>query len=216
MPTLYGVNASPFVRKVRVVMEEKGLAYELEPVIPINVSAEFKKLSPLGKIPAYRDGDLVLSDSSVICAYLEKIKPEPAIYPSDPGEYAKALWFEEYGDTAVAEVLTAKLFREKVVAQLLSNRPTDEAVVEEALRQDLPPLFDYLEGQIGSRDSLVGDWFSIGDVGVATHFVNFSHAGFEVDSSRWPRLARYIKGVLGRPSFKKLIEEEAKTYSLPK
>ena len=51
MPTIHGVNASPFVRKVRVAMLEKGLDYDLEPVMPIGVSDEFKKLSPLGKIP---------------------------------------------------------------------------------------------------------------------------------------------------------------------
>ena len=60
MPTIHGVNASPFVRKVRVAMLEKGLDYDLEPVMPIGVSDEFKKLSPLGKIPVYQDGDFVL------------------------------------------------------------------------------------------------------------------------------------------------------------
>src|SRR5437762_13180739 len=76
MRTVYGANGSPFVRKVCVMLAEKGLTYEQEPVIPLNVSAEFKKLSPLGKIPAYRDGEATLSDSSIICAYLERKHPE--------------------------------------------------------------------------------------------------------------------------------------------
>ena len=45
------------------------------------------------------------ADSSVICAYLERIHPMPALYPMDPVEYAKALWFEEYGDSELACVL---------------------------------------------------------------------------------------------------------------
>src|SRR5713226_5997898 len=94
MPVLYGVNASPFVRKVRVALAEKNVPYEHEVVIPVNVSPEFRKMSPLGKIPALRDGDKALSDSSVICAYLERAHPTPALYPADPYEYARALWFE--------------------------------------------------------------------------------------------------------------------------
>jgi glutathione S-transferase len=64
MRTVYGANASPFVRKVRVFLAEKDLPYYLEPVFPFNPMPEFKQMSPLGKIPAFRDGDVILSDSS--------------------------------------------------------------------------------------------------------------------------------------------------------
>ncbi len=208
MPTVYGVNASPFVRKVRVVLEEKGISYEIEPIVPINVPESFKKLSPLGKIPAYRDGEVVLCDSSVICAYLEKIHPEPALYPADPYEYARALWFEEYADTALVENLVAKVFREKVVAPKLMNRPTDEGVVREALANAIPPLFDYLESQLEGADRIVGNWFSIADIAIASQFVNFFHAGCRVDAKKWPKLAAYVDKILSRPVFEKLIEEE--------
>jgi len=77
MAKLYGVALSPFVRKVRVALAEKGVAYEHDPVIPVNVSAEYRKKSPLGKIPAFEDGDKTLADSSVICAYLDRVHPSP-------------------------------------------------------------------------------------------------------------------------------------------
>ena len=90
MATLYGNGLSPFVRKVRVVLAEKNVAHEHDPVVPFNVSAEYKAISPLGKIPAYRDEKGALPDSSVISAYLEKRHPTPALYPIDPYEYARA------------------------------------------------------------------------------------------------------------------------------
>ena len=62
--------------KEGVVLSEKGLPYEREEILPMNVPPEFKKISPLGKIPAYRDGEVTLCDSSVICAYLERVHPE--------------------------------------------------------------------------------------------------------------------------------------------
>jgi glutathione S-transferase len=211
MPTLYGVNASPFVRKARVVLAEKGIAYDLDPIIPINVSADYKKISPLGKIPAYRDGDVTLCDSSVICAYLERAKPQPALYPSDPYEYARALWFEEYGDSALVQVAGPKIFFERIVAPAFMGRATDEKVVEKAIKEELPPLFDYLESQL-SGDWLVGKAFSIADIGIATHFVNLRHARVGVDASRWPKLAKHVERVHARPSFKALIDEESAVF----
>ncbi len=129
MATLYGNGLSPFVRKVRVVLAEKNVAYEHDPVVPFNVSAEYKAISPLGKIPAYRDEKGALPDSSVISAYLEKRHPTPALYPSDPYEYARALWFEEYADSAIVAVSGAKIFFARVVGPRFLNQPADEAAI---------------------------------------------------------------------------------------
>jgi glutathione S-transferase len=212
MLVLYGANASPFVRKVRVVLAEKGIAYEREDVIPIDVTPEYRKISPLGKIPALRDGDRTLADSSVICAYVERTHPEPALYPRDPYDYARALWFEEYGDTALINVIGPKIFFAKIIRPLFFNQPADEKAIQQAVDEELPPLFDYLESQLGAEDALVGGRFSIGDVGIATTFVNLQHAGFGVDARRWPKLARYVAAIHARPSFKALIDEEAATF----
>lgn len=212
MPTLYGANASPFVRKVRVFLAEKGIPYDLEPVFPFGAGPEFKKMSPLGKIPAFRDGDRTLADSSVICAYLERTRPAPPLYPTEPYDYARALWFEEYADGGLVTVIGAKIFFQKVVGPRFFNRPTDEAMVKKAIEEELPPMFDYLEGELGNGDFLVGRALSIADIGVCTQFVNLRHVGVHVDPERWPKLAAYVERVHARPSFKALIEEEAPTF----
>jgi len=213
MPTVYGVNASPFVRKVRVVLAEKGIPYDVEPVIPVNVSPEYKKISPLGKIPAFRDGDRTLADSSIICAYLERAHPEPSLYPKDPYEYARALWFEEYGDSGLVSVIGAKIFFQKVVGPLFFGHTTDEAVVDKAVNEELPPMLDYLEGELRDGLMFAGARFSIGDIGIGTQFVNLRHAGFGVDAKRWPKLAAHLAAIHARPSFAALIEEEAPQFA---
>jgi glutathione S-transferase len=209
MPTVYGINISPFVRKVRATLAEKGLPYDLDPVIPVNVSADFRKISPLGKVPAYRDGDRALSDSSIICAYIERIHPQPPLYPSDPYEYARALWFEEYADGGLSPIIGPKIFFQKIVGPVFFQQPTDEAVLRKAIDEELPPMFDYLESQLGESAFIVGTRLSIGDIGLGTQFVNLRHAGFGVDATRWPKLAAYLAGIHARPSFKTLIDEEA-------
>ena len=92
MATVFGVSPSPFVRKVRVVLAEKNVPYELAPVFPGDADAKFRAMSPLGKIPAFKDGERTLCDSSIICSYLERVHPTPALYPQDPYDCARALW----------------------------------------------------------------------------------------------------------------------------
>jgi glutathione S-transferase len=208
---IYGSTISPFVRKVRVVLAEKGLEYGIDPVNPFAPPPEFLAISPLKRIPAFRDTDLPepnhLSDSSVICDYLEHKFPTPALYPGDPYQRARALWYEEYADSILAQNVGGGLFFERVVKRIMKGQP-DESVCQATLTQKLPPLFDYLEKEIGDKQFFAGGAFSIADIAVATMIVNFEHAGEAIDAARWPKLAAFIKRVHERPSFKTCIDEE--------
>jgi glutathione S-transferase len=208
---VYGSTVSPFVRKVRVVLAEKGLDYKIDPVNPFAPPPEFVEISPLKRIPAFRDTDLPepnhLSDSSVICDYLEHKYPTPALYPSDPFQRARALWFEEYADSILASTLGPGLFFERVVKKIMKGQ-TDETVCRATLTQKLPPLFDYLEKELGNKEYLAGGTFSIADISVCTMLVNFEHAGEKIEPARWPKLATYVARIHARPSFKAFIDEE--------
>jgi len=197
------------VRKVRVALAEKGLDYELEPVFPFNVSPEFKKISPLGKIPVYQEDDYYLPDSSAILDYLEVKYPNPPLLPKDARERGRALFLEEFADSGIAAKGTGAIFFQRVVGPRFMGQPTDEAVVTKAINEDMPPLQDYLEGLLASGgDFLVGGQFSIADIAITTQFVNLAHAQYTVDARRWTRLAAYLTKMFARPTFAKLIEEE--------
>jgi glutathione S-transferase len=211
MPTVYGVSPSPFVRKVRIAMAEKGLDYELEPVMPGNAPDSFKKISPLAKVPVYQDGELVIPDSSVICAYLDRVHPEPALYPSDPAEFARALWYEEYADTKVVEVLSP-IFSQRFIQRVLFKQESDESLVAEQLNLMVPPVFDYLETVAPEEGWIVGGSFGIADIALGTTMVHFRHGGESVDSARWPRLAAYAGRLLERESIATLIAEEEAAF----
>ncbi len=214
MPKLYGAPVSPFVRKVMVALAEKGIAHELEPVNPFAAGPEYRKISPLGRIPAYQDGDLTIADSSVILLYLEKAYPTPSLLPSDAPDYARALWFEEYGDGGLGPIIGLKIFRQRIVGPRLFKTPTDETVVKQALTEDLPPMYDYLESQLGSGEGLVGGRFSIGDISVVTQFANLVISGEKVDAARWPKLAGYVDKTLARPSFAAAVVASRKMLGL--
>jgi glutathione S-transferase len=207
---VYGGSVSPFVRKVRVVLAEKGLGYSLVQVNPFQPSEEFLAISPLRKMPALGDTDLpepnTLTDSSVICDYIEHKYPDPPLYPKEPYERARALWFEEYADSQVAANMVRPFFFERIVKRLIGQE-TDESVCETAKLKHLPEICDYLEQELSS-EFFAGNAYSIADIAIGTMFVNLHHAGESVDGARWPKLAAFTERMVQRPSFRALIEEE--------
>lgn len=204
---LIGASLSPYVRKVVVVAAEKGIELERDPMIPVAVGDAYKARHPLGKVPLLEDGDRIVPDSSAICAYLERLHPEPALYPSDPYEYARALWLEELGDDGLIRG-TGVPFAENVLARPVFQREPDPARVDEALDVTLPPLFDYLETALDGVEYAVGDRFSIADVSIGAHVGNLLYGGAQVDAARWPRFAAYIERIHARPSFQKVMEDD--------
>lgn len=211
MPTVHGVPLSPFVRKVRIGLAEKGIAHQVNPVVPLppaNSDPAFRKMSPLGKIPAYEDGDFAISDSSIILAYLERTQPTPPLVPENPRDQARAQWLEEFADSKLAEGV-GTVFFQRIVAPNIMKQPTDQAAIDAALGETLPPLFDYLNEQIGDNEFFVGGRFTIADIAIGSMLRQFQMAGESVDAARWPKLAAYAERILGRPSFKNHAAEEA-------
>lgn len=207
MPTLHGVAGSPYVRKVRVALGEKGVEYEHVAVMPFGQTPEYFAISPLGKVPCYEDQGTAIPDSSVIIDYLERVHPTPALYPTEPIERAKALFLEEYADTKLVEVLLV-VFRERFVNKNFFQKEPDEAIVKESLEVQIPPVLEYLEARIDGKAFMVGTEFSIADIAVASPFVNFAMAGETVDASRFPQLAEYVQRMHSRPVYKQVIESE--------
>jgi len=205
MPTVYGVTLSLYTRKLRAFLAEKAISYNLDVVVPGDSSPEYRAISPLGKVPAYRDQDVTLADSSVISAYIERIHPEPRLYPADPCAYGRALWFEEYGDTALAAVAGPIVYN-RIIGPRFLGLPADTAAVEKAMAA-MPRVLDYLESQL-EGEYLVGESLSIADIAVVTSFVHLRHVDIAPDPKRWPKLRGFAERVASRPSFQMLFDEE--------
>jgi glutathione S-transferase len=205
---LYGSSLSPFARKVLAFAAEKGIALELQPTGIPDPGPEFLEASPFRKMPAFRDGDYTLADSSAIVHYLEARHPEPPLIPADPKLRGKTIWFEEFADTILV-TCGSKIFFNLIVAPRFHGLPGDPEAARQAELNDLPPVLDYLESVAPGDDGyLVGDSLTLADIAVAGPFANFRHTDTRVDPARYPRTVAYVERILARPSLAQWIERE--------
>jgi len=204
--TVIGSPISPFVRKVMLALNEKGVNYEHQDVNPFAPPDGWREISPLGRIPAFKHNDRVINDSSVICRYVDRLESKTPLYPDDPYASARAEWIEEYVDGGLMPVAGSKLFLPVVLGPLLGRPEADAAEIKKVVDEELPPLFGYLDSQIGDSGFFVGNSLSIADVAVAAAFGNIRLAGVNPDKGRQPKLHAFIKRMHGRDTFKKIID----------
>ncbi len=205
---VYGSSLSPFVRKVLAFAAEKGIELEVKPIGIGNQDPEFREASPFGKMPGFRDGDFAISDSSAIVTYLEAMKPEPNLIPTEARARARTIWYEEFADTILMSC-GGKMFFNRVVAPRFLGREGDLEAANKAECDELPPLLDYIERVIPESGFLVEDRLTLADIAMASPFANFGHMAVNIDAGRYPRLKAYADAILSRPSFSGWIEREA-------
>jgi glutathione S-transferase len=204
---IIGSFVSPYVRKVLACMNLKGLAYEVDPITPFYGNEEFRRLSPLCRIPLLIDGDFSISDSSVICAYLDDAYGGHRLFPDDPRDRARARWLEEFADTRLGDVFIWGFFYQKVVRPLVWGEPSDEERIQKSLNEDIPAALDYLEQEVPADGFLFGE-IGAADIAVASFFRNGAYAGFDTDAARWPRTAAFVERALSHPAIASLLKFE--------
>lgn len=208
MYILHGAATSPFVRKTWIFLKEKGLPFEHRQLDPLDKTPRFLAMNPLGRIPILEEADgNFIADSSVICDYLEHIHPEPALYPQSPRDRARAMWFEEYADTALTQVC-ARVFWMYIIIPVRTGTPVDEAEVDAFRSEHFPAVFDYLEEVAPDQAGLIDGRFGIADISLAATVRLLDLAGAPLDAARWPRFAAYYRRIIERPSAQSIYAEE--------
>ena len=189
--TVIGSPVSPFVRKVLAVCALKGIEVEIDPIVAFFANEAFEKISPVRRIPVYRDERVTLCDSSVICQYLEDRYPSPSVYPADVAARAQARWLEEFADTRMSDVCIWRIFNAAVISPAIWNRPRDKDAIQRVVTSEYPPVMDYLELKLPHEGCFFGA-LSIADIAVEAIFPNLAWARVEPDPARWPKVAAWL------------------------
>lgn len=204
---IHGARPSPFVRKVIVYAAEKGIEVEVQPAGFGRGAEGYFKGSPFGKIPALEDGDFLLCDSTAIITYMDALRPGTEMIPAEPKARARTIWYEEFGDTVV-QPAGAKIFFNRVVARAL-KAPQDMVAADKAEADEMPRLYDYIEGVLPDSGWLVEDRFTLADLAAACPIINVAYCSDGLDAARWPRVAAWVDTVKARPSVAAALAEEA-------
>ncbi|MEZ4334634.1 MAG: glutathione S-transferase family protein [Myxococcota bacterium] len=218
--TLHGVIFVPYVRKVRAVLALKAIPYRLVSVMPGAMDAAFFAKSPLAKVPVWEEEGFLLPDSSAICAYLERIAPEPAVYPGDPRAFASTLFWEEYADSRLVEACEP-IFFQRVVRPRVLRQATDESIVRRYVEEVIPPVLDQIEtlycapGPLNAacvppagRRVPASEPADVASIALWSPLVNLEHVGVAIDPERWPGVAALVAVLNGHPALEPIVAEE--------
>jgi glutathione S-transferase len=164
---VYGVPGSPFVRAVQMGLEEKGVAYRVEPVAPQELKAEgHLKRHPFGRVPAFEHGDFKLYETQAILRYLDDVFPEPPFVPTDPRAAARMNQVIGINDWYFFPKASAIIVFQRIVGPVLLGTPTDEAAVTAAAPMARTCITE-LDRLLGSQRFFAGDQMSIADLMLA-------------------------------------------------
>jgi glutathione S-transferase len=205
MLELCGFPISNYFNKVRIAMLEKGIEFELDPNCRPSQSAEFLARTPMGKVPFLElDGGKALSESQVICEYLEDAYPARALYPRDPLERARVRELITYLE------LHVELVARRLYPQLFFGRPADEAL-KQAVEKDLARGIRALRTRAKFAPYLAGAELTLADCAAFVHLPLVSLAikiayGADV-FAEWPEVKPYLRMLDERPAFHTVNED---------
>jgi glutathione S-transferase len=200
MLKLYDFKSSPNCQRVKVVLAEKNLSYD---VVPVDLrkqeqkKPEYLKLNPYGKVPVLTDDSTVLYESLIINEYLNEKYPDPPLMPKDPGGKAKARVLIDYG---MAHFDSAY---QKLRMELMKDPKEQSQPIIDGAKSDLKKLLQRFEDEIGDQPYLMGD-FSLVDADLIPRFTRLEGFGVLPDPAL-PRLGKYMERMKARPSVKAIL-----------
>ena len=196
--TIIGGPVSPYVRTVLAVCAVKGVPYKLDPIVPFFGDDRFSQLNPLRRVPVFIDDQVSVSDSTVICEYLEERYPTPALLPGNPADRARARWIEEFADTRLADVCIWGIFYEAVINPFIWNRPRDKDKIARTVAEDLPEVMADVE-RLAPADGFLFGSPTIPDIAIAVVLRNLGWARVDLDKVRWPKSQAWIERTTAVP-----------------
>ncbi len=197
---LYEHPLSPYARKVKIVLYEKGIPFDR---IFVNPTADpsspdieaWVASSPRLEVPTLVDGDVSVFDSTIILDYVEEKWPDPPSLPADPAERARIRMLEELCDTELEAVNWG-------IMELLFFRRAEGPLASEMMRvagEQLNRLWHRLDRELDGRGWMGGSRFGLADAAVYPHVAGSAAWGFPLTDDV-PRLQAWQEQCAGRES----------------
>lgn len=212
---LFQFPLCPFSRKVRLLLGEKGVGYELVRESPWERRDEFLDMNPAGRTPVMVEAGKgnVLIDSWAICEFFEEtVNKAPMVNGTaiNRAEIRRlTAWFDEQ---FFADVV-APLMHERMKKRLVDRTSPDARVLREAMKFALNHL-DYTDYLLDHRNWLAGATMSLADLSAAAHISVADYLG-GIDWRGHEQTKRWYSALKSRPSFRPLLSERMEVIGPP-
>lgn len=220
MRTLYHLWLCPFARKVRIVLIEKNLSFELELEKVWERRVEFLALNPTGEVPVLIESGqdekppLVIADSTAICEYLEETSPGPSLLGRNAPERAEIRRLTAWFDFKFQREVTVNLVDEKVNKRFLGlGAPSSLAI--RAGHKNMSVHMGYIEYLVERRNWLGGEMLSMADISAAAQLSCIDYVG-DVPWENFPEAKSWYARVKSRPSMRPILADHIPGIPPPK
>ena len=196
MLKLLSATPSPFARKVRVVLLEKNIPFELKTINPWNINADIERFNPLGKIPVLiTANNETIYDSKFIIEWIEHNYPDPAVFPTDAKTKFKAQQIQVIADGICEAVIL--LFFENIRPDPQQSKPWSERQIKK-----ISNGLQALEQQISNDEFCVDNTFGIADISVvsALDYLSLRFKTYEW-RNKFTRISKFVARQSARQSF---------------
>ncbi len=204
MLKLCGFHISNYFNKARIAMLEKGVPFELDPTCKPSQQEDFLARSPMGKVPFLDVDGAHLSESQVICEYLEDAFPQKPLYPRDPLARARVRELISFMELHV-ELVARQLYREV----FFGGRVSDE--VKQSVEKGLVKGIRALRARARFDPYIAGAELTLADCAAFVHLPLVSLAS-KIAYGRdplesMPQIKPYLKMLGERPAFRAVNDD---------
>lgn len=204
MRLLYHTPLSPFCRKVRLMLREKGLDFELAQENPWQKNLEFFALNPAGEVPVLVEEDgMVVSGAYAIAEYLEDTYETPELIGQSPAHRAEVRRLVDWFDHKFDYEVTQNVLFEKVFKRLMHYGPPNSATIRTG-KDNIFYHLDYIGYLAGERYFLAGEQLSLADLAAAAHLSALDYLG-DVPWDYNPAAAQWYALLKSRPSMRAVL-----------
>lgn len=205
----------PFSRKVRLVLSEKSVGYELWRENPWEGRDEFLELNPAGRTPVLHNPDkkLTLCDSRAICEYFEETVDQSPLINGTAATRAEIRRLVALFDENFYEDVSGPLLHERMKKRLVYRQSPDSRVLRQAMRLANEHLY-YIDYLVDHRRWLAGAQLSLADMTAAAHISVADYLG-GIDWSGHEQAQDWYAAIKSRPSFRPLLSERMEVIQPP-
>jgi len=206
MRTLFHNWLSAYSRKVRVLLREKNLDFELKLERVWERRVEFLAMNPAGEIPVLVEADgLVIADIAAICEYLEEAYPDRPMLGRSVAERAEVRRLVAWFDHKFNREVTVNLVEEKMTKRFLGLGEPNSLAIRAGMA-NIHYHLDYIAYLTDRRKYLAGEEFSLADITAAAHLSALDYLGDVPWAQHEPAKDWYAR-VKSRPSFRPLLTD---------